>query len=258
MSGPYSGSSAVGGSGSGEGQTTVVGARRGLSPDEKKQLCDLMCKCGRIGVAVATRKGSRILRQKCVAERLNLANTTSRVMTGKPTEYLPEVPYDMRPKPPAPPVPIMDDDDPITPVGGLLDWIRDKWPGGLGGYVKGKKAGLDQVRRPDVVIVNDPSQPPVQSNIKAVVEMKFDDGFGYGQEISYRRIAGDDSKYVSLKRADCPCDDEEPKGRSARSTQAQSDTDELFGINTGGNATGPFGLPPPVNPGSPAPGAAFP
>ncbi|MCL4670122.1 nuclease [Burkholderia pseudomallei] len=256
MSGPYSGGSAVGGSGSGEGQTTVVGARRGLSPDEKKQLCDLMCKCGRIGVAIATKRGSRILRQKCVAGRLNLANTTSRVMTGKPTEYLPEVPYDMRPKPPAPPVPIMEDDDPLTPVGGLLDWIQEKWPGKLGGYIKGKKAGLDQIRRPDVVIVNDPSQPPVQSNIKAVVEMKFDDGFGYGQEIAYKRIAGGDSKYLSLRRADCPCDDEKSQGKPARSAQTQSETDELFGTNTSGmNVAGPFGVPP-VPPISP--GAAFP
>lgn len=256
MTGEYSGGSAVGGSASGDGRTTVVGARSGLSPDEKKRLCDLMCKCGRIGVAISTRKGTRILRQRCVAERLNLANTTSRVMTGKPTEYLPEVPYDMRPKPPAPPVPIMEEDDPLTPVGGLLDWIQDKWPGKLGGYIKGKKAGLDQIRRPDVVIVNDPSQPPVQSNIKAVVEMKFDDGFGYGQEISYKRIAGGDSKYVSLKRADCPCDDEKPQGKPARSAQTQSETDELFGTNTSGmNAAGPFGVPP-VPPISP--GAAFP
>ncbi|MBU9413712.1 nuclease [Burkholderia multivorans] len=260
MSSPYSGGSAVGGSTSGEGQTTVVGARRGLSPEEKKQLCDLMCKCGRIGVAIATKNGSRVLRQKCVADRLNFANATSRVMTGKPTEYLPEVAYDMRPKPPAPPVPIMEDDDPLTPVGGLLNWIQEKWPGKLGGYIKAKKTGLDQIRRPDVVIVNDPSRPPVQSNIKAVVEMKFEDSFGYGQEISYKRIAGDDSKFVSLRRADCPCDDEEPKGKPARSAQTQSDTDELFGVDPGGNALGPFGLPPmsPIGPGSAAPGAVFP
>lgn len=150
----------------------------------------------------------------------------------------------------------MEDDDPLTPVGGLLDWIQEKWPGKLGGYIKGKKAGLDQIRRPDVVIVNDPSQPPVQSNIKAVVEMKFDDGFGYGQEIAYKRIAGGDSKYVSLRRADCPCDDEKSQGKPARSAQTQSDTDELFGTNTSGmNAAGPFGVPP-VPPISP--GAAFP
>jgi hypothetical protein len=29
------------------------------------------------------------------------------------------------------------------------------------------------VRRPDAVIVNDPTQPPTQGNIKKVVEIKF-------------------------------------------------------------------------------------
>jgi hypothetical protein len=57
------------------------------------------------------------------------------------------------------------DDDPLTPHSSLTDWV-----GGMGGYVKGKQTGLDQIRRPEVVIVNDPTQPPVQSNIKAVVE----------------------------------------------------------------------------------------
>ncbi|RAQ84740.1 nuclease [Burkholderia pseudomallei] len=252
MSGGYSGGSAVGGTGSGDGQTTVVGARSGLSPDERRKLCDLMCKCGRIGVAYPTKTGSRILRQKCVAQRLDADNNVSKAMTGKPTEYVPEVPYDMSPKPPAPPVPIMLDDDPLTPHSSLIDWIRNQWPGGMGGYVKGKQAGLDQIRRPDVVIVNDPSQPPVQSNIKAVVEMKFDDNFGYGQEMSYRRIAGDNSKYVSLKRADCGCGDEEPQSKPARSAQTQTDVDELFGGKTGGmNTSGPSGVPPvpPISPG---------
>ncbi|HGO6081597.1 TPA: nuclease [Burkholderia cenocepacia] len=262
MSDNYSGGAAAGGSGRGEGQTTIVGAKAGLSPEERQKLCDLMCKCGRIGVAIATKKGSRILRQKCIAERLNFANATSRVMNdGKPTEYMPEVPYDMRPIPPDPPVPIMEDDDPTTPVGRLLDWIKEKWPGKLGGYIKGKKAGLEQIRRPDVVVVNDPSLPPVQSNIKAVVEMKFDDDFGAGQEMAYKRIAGSKDKYVALKRADCPCDDEKRKGQPARSAQTQSDTDDLFDESAGGtHATGPFGFPPlsPVGPGPTSPGAAFP
>ncbi|MCZ2900400.1 VRR-NUC domain-containing protein [Burkholderia thailandensis] len=253
MSG-YSGGTAAGGMRTGDGQTTVVGAKSGMSAEDRKVLCSLMCKCGRIGVA--TRGGTRILRQKCVAQRLNFANETSRVLTGKPTEYVPEVAYDMSPKPPAPPVPIMSDDDPLTPHNSLLDWIRDKWPGGIGGYVKGKKAGLDQVRRPDVVIVNDPSQPPVQSNIKAVVEMKFDDDFGKGQELAYKRIAGSDSKYAAVERADCGCGDEEPQAKPAQSAQTHSEAEDVFGDNAGGTArSGPFGMPP-LPPG--VPGIAFP
>lgn len=251
MSG-YSGGSAPGNM-SGGGQTTVVGATTGLSDKDKQVLCRAMCKCDEIGVA--TRGGGRILRQTCVAQRLNAANATSIAMTGKPTEYVPEVAYDMSPKPPAPPVPIMSDDDPSSPNGSLLDWIRESWPGGMKGYIQGKKAGLDQIRRPDVVIVNDPSQPPVQSNIKEVVEMKFDDDFGKGQELSYKRIAGDKSKYVALRRSQCGCSQEESQGQPARSTQTQSETDELFSGSEGGTArTTPFGLPPmsPVGPGATA------
>lgn len=250
MSG-YSGGSAPGNMSGGDGQTTVVGATTGLSDKDEEVLCRAMCKCDEIGVA--TRGGGRILRQTCVAQRLNAANATSLAMTGVPTEYVPEVAYDMSPKPPAPPVPIMSDDDPTSPNGSLLDWIRENWPGGMKGYVKGKKAGLDQIRRPDVVIVNDPSQPPVQSNIKAVVEMKFDDDFNRGQEMSYRRIAGEKSKYVALRRSQCGCGEGKQEGQPARSTQMQSDTDELFGGSQSGTArTTPFGLPPmpPVAPGA--------
>ncbi|NTZ86235.1 VRR-NUC domain-containing protein [Burkholderia metallica] len=246
MSGPYSGGSAVGGSGSGEGRTTIVGAKAGLSPDDKKVLCDALCKCSSIGVA--TRGGGRILRQACVAQRLDLANETSRMMNGKSTEYLPEVSYDMRQEPPAP---IMSDDDPLQPHDSLLDWIRDKWPGRMGGYRRDKRAGGPGVRRPDVVIVNDPSQPPVQSNIKKVVEMKFDDTFGNGQQRAYIRIAGSESKYVPLSRADCGCSERQSETQSAHATQSHSATDDVFENNAGSQrSTGPFGLPlPPQNPG---------
>lgn len=249
MSGGYSGGSAVGGSASGDGQTTIVGATEGLSPSDKKVLCDALCKCSSIGVA--TRGGGRILRQACVAQRLDLANETSHMMSGKPTEYLPEVSYDMRQDPPAP---IMSDDEPLQAHDSLLDWIANKWPGRMGGYRRDKRAGGPGVRRPDVVIVNDPSQPPVQSNIKKVVEMKFDDGFGRGQRDAYIRIAGSRSKYAPLSRANCGCSDKQSETQSARSTQSHSATDDVFGNDTGSHSsTGPSGLPlPPQQPGTTA------
>lgn len=253
MSGGYSGGSAVGGSASGDGKTTVVGATPGLSPDDKKVLCDALCKCSSIGVA--TRGGGRVLRQACVAQRLDFANETSRMMSGKPTEYLPEVTYDMRQEPPTP---IMSDDDSLIPHDNLLDWIRDKWPGRMGGYRRDKRAGGPGVRRPDVVIVNDPSQPPVQSNIKKVVEMKFDDTFGSGQKDAYIRIAGSRSKYAPLDRASCGCSDKQSETQSARSTQSHTATDDVFGNDAGSHSSmGPSGLPvPPPGPGNP--GVAFP
>nr|WP_240691007.1 VRR-NUC domain-containing protein [Burkholderia cepacia] len=180
-------------------------------------------------------------------------NKSSIEQYGAPTEYLPEVNYDMSPTPPAPPVPIMSEDDPLLPHNSLLDWIRDNWPGGMKGYRAGKKAGLDQTRRPDVVIVRNPSEPPVQSNIKTVVEMKFEDSYGDRQRDAYVRIAGSDKKVATMRPADCGCgDDKEQGAKPVRSTQTQSDTESLFGLNPGGsNRTLPGPIPhlPPGLPG---------
>ncbi len=254
MSG-YAGSSASGSMKDGDGHTTVVGAPGGLSGKDKEVLCNVMCNCKRIGVATRpdARGNSRILRQSCVAQRLNAMNEASIDAYGAPTEYRPEVAYDMSPTPPAPPVPIMSDEDPLTPHTSLMDWIWVSWPGRMRGYLEGKKAGIEQIRRPDVVIVRDPSQPPVQSNIKSIVEMKFDDLPGKGQLEAYVRIAGDKSKVVTMKPADCGCRDEDPEAKPVRSTQAQSEVDELFGTRAGGMSRAtPAGLP------SLPPGLAFP
>ncbi|MEX3614308.1 MAG: VRR-NUC domain-containing protein [Burkholderia gladioli] len=253
MSGPYSGGSAVGGSAPGDGQTTVVGARKGITQEDKALLCRVMCNCGKLGVW--TRGGGRLLRQKCVEQRIDVENERSVATTGQKTVYVPEVSYNMTTKPPSP---IMSADDPVEPHSDLLDYIRNSWPGKMKGYLEGKKAGIDQTRRPDVVIVYDPSRPPEQSNIRAVIEMKFEDQLTRNQAADYIKIAGDEAKYVPLKKAQCGCPDEEAEKEPARSTQrsTSSDTDELFGGNAGGTHNdGPLGLPP-LPP--PSPGIAFP
>ncbi|MFA8340651.1 VRR-NUC domain-containing protein [Burkholderia cenocepacia] len=115
-----------------------------------------------------------------------------------------------------------------------------KWPS------KGKKYDKGDVRRPDVVIVNDPAQPPVQSNIKTVVEMKFPgDTYGPDQEDDYIEIAGGPSKFVHLGAADCGCGDDDGQKKTSRSRQtaSQSDLDELYG--TSPSAPGAPPLPPP-------------
>ncbi len=168
--------------------------------------------------------------------RLGLPNEVSKMQTGVPTEYRPEQPYDMTTDPPEP---IMDYADPLEPNTGIRGWIKDVWPS------KGKKYEKGDVRRPDVVIVNDPSQPPVQSNIKTVVEMKFPgDAYGPDQEDDYIEIAGGPSKFVHLGAADCGCGDDNGQKETSRSKQtaSQSDLDELFG--TGTSAPGAPPLPP--------------
>lgn len=239
----YSGGSASGNPARG-GKTTVVGARKGLTAADKAMLCPVMCKCN--GMGVWTRGGGRLLRQKCVKERIDFENERSVEKTGEKTPYIPEISYNMTTEPPSP---IMSDDDPLVPHDNLLEYIRNSWPGKMAGYLAGKRAGKIQTRRPDVVVVNDPSQPPVQSNIRAVVEMKFDDDFGLGQEDAYRRIAGDDDKYAPLDRADCGCGDEKRARQPARSAQTHSETEDIFGDAPSKSSRTPLGLPPAPGPG---------
>ncbi|SDG91762.1 VRR-NUC domain-containing protein [Paraburkholderia phenazinium] len=248
MSG-YTGSSATGGTAGGDGQTTQVGLNRRLSPQDQQVLCDAMCKCNRMGVATADGK---IRKQSCVAQRLNAANAVSTATTGSPTKYRPEVAYDMRPAPPDPPVPIMSSTSPLEPHSFIGAWIQKYWPGGNDAYQDVKGQGY--IRRPDVVIVNDPSQPPVQSNIATVVEMKYPpDTLSRGQQADYIRIAGGSKKFVTMTPADCGCGDDETSEQPSTATQSQSAKD-IFGDNLSSGSGN--GLPPMLPPVPPVP--AFP
>ncbi len=186
----------------------------------------------------------KIRKQSCVAQRLNAANAVSSATTGAPTEYRPEVSYDMRPVPPSPPAPIMSSTSPLESHSFIPAWIAKYWLGGNEAY--GDVKGQGNIRRPDVVIVNDPSQPPVQSNIQTVVEMKFPpDDMNRGQRADYIRIAGSSQKFVTMTPADCGCGDEEPDEQPVKSTQSQSAKD-IFGSDLSGSLEGslPPGLPP--------------
>ncbi|AIV86593.1 gp30 [Burkholderia pseudomallei] len=244
MSGGYAPGASPGGMSAGSGQTTQVGLSAArLSPKDREVLCHTFCECRRIGIAT---KAGTIQRQRCVQMRLGLPNEVSKMQTGVPTEYRPEQPYDMTTQPPEP---IMDYDDPLEPHSSIRQWIKDVWPD------KGKKYQKGDVRRPDVVIVNDPSKPPVQSNIKTVVEMKFPgDSYGPDQEDDYIEIAGSPSKFAHLGAADCGCGNDDGQKKTARSKQSarQSDLDELFG----GNSSAPGSPPLPPMPLPPLP--AFP
>ncbi len=63
------------------------------------------------------------------------------------------------------------------------------------------------IRRPDVIIVHDAQDSPVQRNIKQVVEVKFpNDPIRNGQERLYAEIAGAKEKLVFLYVNDCGCE----------------------------------------------------
>lgn len=222
-----------------EGQTTPVGVSGRLSKKDRMVLCQVLCKCKKIGVA--TRNG-RIQRQRCVQQRLDFANEISQMGTGAPTEYKPEQTYNMKA---VPPEPVTDPDDPLHPHSDIRQWINDYWPGGRKKY----KAGQGNLRRPDVVVVNDPTQPPVQSNIKMVVEYKFPpDDFSRDQRQDYIEIAGSESKFMRLGPAECGCGNDDQNGQESTQRQSKSSTsdlDDLAGQSGGSSLPGGGSLPLP-------------
>lgn len=63
-------------------------------------------------------------------------------------------------------------------------------------------------RRPDVVVTD--GSPPVQGNIRAVIEMKFKgDSLSQEQRLAYEQIAGDPDNFIVMEEdIDCLCDDQ--------------------------------------------------
>ncbi len=74
-------------------------------------------------------------------------------------------------------------------------------------------------RRPDVVIVKDPTKPATQDNIKNVVEIKFGDEFGDDQRDSYETIAGDPKKVKVLDPDECECGNDDEDGKKSTVTE---------------------------------------
>lgn len=177
-----------------EGTTTTVPLQRGpLRPDDESVLCSAICKCRD---APGIGKDGRKLNQVCVSGRLK---TLDGIMQGR-SSYKPEVNYDMTQHPPAP---IMSSNDDMQPHGWLVGWIRKHW----GDQPRPMfEPGQGMIRRPDVVIVENPNLPPTQDNLRSVVEIKFP-----GDELTpqarrdYINIAGGKEKFKLLRSDECNC-----------------------------------------------------
>ncbi|WP_372437751.1 VRR-NUC domain-containing protein [Pseudomonas chlororaphis subsp. aureofaciens] len=185
------------------GQTTDVGLTKPrLAPGDKKVLCSAACYCQATpNVAV----DGKNLKQQCVAARLN---GLDKILMGR-SPLKPEVSYDMTKKPP---VPIMDSQSGDNPHSWIPGWIKKYWD--QDPDHPPFEAGTGMIRRPDVVIVNDPRKSPTQDNIKQVVEMKFPpDSPNTKQTAEYAKIAGGSNKVVTLDARECDCTQEEQTSR---------------------------------------------
>jgi VRR-NUC domain len=188
-----------------EGTTTIV---KIYPPDidaqDKKVLCAALCQCNKVPNIGADGKQ---LKQACVAETLKEVDK----QLDYKSPYKQEINYDMTKSPPAP---IMDKDVPTKGHSWLSGWI-EKYFGKSDDPNAPQmpfRPGTGQIRRPDVVIVNDPTKPPTQDNIKQIVEMKFPpDTLSERQKKAYEDIAGDPRGLKKLEPDDCNCDQPEPE-----------------------------------------------
>lgn len=172
-----------------------------LAPHDKQVLCSAMCFCQSTPNQAVNGKS---LKQTCVAQRLGELNE---ILQGQ-SPYRPEVSYDMTKNPPAP---ILNSQDGISGHSWLPGWIRKYWDADP--EHPPFEPGTGMIRRPDVVIVNNPSGPPTQDNIKQVVEMKFPPDVVRKEQVDdYGVIAGSRRKVVVMEPEDCDCSNPEPAG----------------------------------------------
>ena len=185
-----------------DGATTPVRLTQvQLAPGDKKVLCSAPCQCDKM--PDVGRDGKQ-LKQGCVAGRLQALDE----LLDHRSPYKQEINYDMTQSPPAP---IMDSRIATRGHGFLPGWIRKYW-GTAPAHAPTFKAGQGLIRRPDVVIVKDPSRPPTQDNIQQIVEMKFPpDRLSERQERAYEKIAGGAVKLLTLQPGQCDCGAPEPE-----------------------------------------------
>lgn len=173
-----------------------------LDPQDKEVICKAICYCES---NPKKGKAGQNLYQSCVSERLGELDK----ILGHQSPWKPEISYDMHKTPPEP---IMDKGVLTKAHDSIIGWIKKYWEDDKG-YPYEKGEGM--IRRPDVVIVKDPTKPPTQDNIKNVVEIKFgNDEFGDTQKRDYTKIAGDPNKVKVLDPDECECGDDKEDGNA--------------------------------------------
>jgi len=200
---PAGGQSSLGVGGmSPQGTTTVVPiSKPQLDFVDKKVVCSAVCKCDAQPVIGAD---GRSLKQECVSKRLKELDSVLKHQSPYKAEYT----YDMTKRPPAP---FLDKEIETKSRNLWPGWTKTLWPKDSSRPAP-YKPGRGYTRRPDVVIVKDPTRPPTQDNIKQVVEIKFPgDPFRPRQMESYGVIAGDEAKVVTLTLNECDCNQATPE-----------------------------------------------
>lgn len=154
---------------------------------DKEMLCEVVCACNFRGGKTA-----------CVCATLATPVYHRGVrcwdprpaMPGYPAVYV-EVPFRMG----NPPTPIMTNVPSKTRKDASGNPLPLPW---------GDLPPIPGTRRPDIVVVKDPSKPPTRDNIKGIYEVKFPpDDWGPGQREAYKRIGG--TEPIKISPEECKC-----------------------------------------------------
>lgn len=186
---------------------------RALARADQKILCAVLCCCAANPVAQA---GGRRGYDQCATETLGAAQRA----LGNNARYKPQVSYNMRANPPEP---LMDKNlfgqlttrplDFPSEYGRMTGRIQRDFPGVTA------EGGTD-TRRPDVVIVRDPSRPPTADNISRVVDFKFPgDQVREAADRAYTEIGGGVPP-LELNVRVCGCSDDDEKRRQVELVSA--------------------------------------
>lgn len=208
--------------------------------EDRSTLCLLFCCCNSnpaIGVLGAQ------LKQQCVADSLNQVDRN----LGYQSRYKAEISYNMTTDPPSP---FMHRDF----SGADTTQPSTNWIGRIYREIEGFTRGTGLVRRPDVVVVNNPAMPPVQSNIAAIYEMKFPgDPEDPDQMDAYNEIIGQGRTATLLNEKNCRCGkrQQEVEKRLAMEKQQQQDDRQSQILNAighllSGPSIGPLPVPEPL------------
>ena len=178
---------------------------------DDKLFCAVMCCCKK-GASVGAANQS--LKQQCVDDVFTAADED----LGWKSRYKSEISYVMNPaSSPGQPMPLM------SQTSGIPTKPTDYWQGRARQQLGTQWIpGTGMIRRPDIVVVDNPALPPVGSNVERVVEMKFDgDVSDPAASLGYEQIAGGDPTKFSILRAGgapqpgeqppCDCDSDENK-----------------------------------------------
>jgi hypothetical protein len=171
---------------------------------ELQVLCVIFCQC--LDAPAVGARGQRLY-QVCAS---TVITSGDRALNWQSTAKA-EISYDMTQSPPAPLMHRVNGRDTTEPS---RNWF------GRAQQIPGYRPGTGMVRRPDVVLVRDPTLPPTQGNIRRIVEMKFPgDQWSADQERDYQRIAGS-APVDEMNEDSCGCDER----RRQRQPQEQPST----------------------------------